>query len=123
LSTTVRVEGMPALRRALLTITQEGRRTVQREVMRSALKVQAGAKVRCPVDTGRLRNSIAVEIQDEGLSALVGTNVEYAPFVEFGTSRQRPQPYLFPAYEEEHPQFVERLRRELGSAFVRAGKP
>lgn len=31
---------------------------------------------------------------------LVGTNVEYSIYVEFGTSRQRPQPYLRPAVRE-----------------------
>lgn len=28
---------------------------------------------------------------------IVGTNVEYAAFVEFGTSRMQAQPFLFPA--------------------------
>lgn len=30
----------------------------------------------------------------------VMTNVNYAPFVELGTHKQRPQPFLLPAYEE-----------------------
>jgi HK97 gp10 family phage protein len=122
MAVTVHIEGMSKLRRALLTVTQEGRKTASREVMRSALKVQAGAKARCPVDTGRLRGSIAVEIEEGGLGASVGTNVHYAPFVEFGTSRMRARPYLFPAWEEERGPFIEALRRELGAEFVRAGR-
>ncbi|WP_236886645.1 HK97 gp10 family phage protein [Dehalococcoides mccartyi] len=43
------------------------------------------AKKATVVDTGRLRASIATQISD--LSAEIGTNVEYAPFVEFGTSK------------------------------------
>lgn len=39
------------------------------------------AKDDCPVDTGRLRNSIA-HAADEN-EVVVGTNVEYAEFVEF----------------------------------------
>jgi HK97 gp10 family phage protein len=111
---------MPALRRALLNVGNEGRRTVEREVVRSLVNIQRGAKERCPVDTGRLRNSIAVDLDEDRLSGGVGTDVEYAPFVEHGTSKMAAQPFLFPAFEEERPQIVERLRRELGAAFVRA---
>lgn len=32
-------------------------------------------------------------------SVVVGTNVEYAAYVEFGTSKMRPRPYLKPAIE------------------------
>lgn len=40
------------------------------------------AKDECPVDTGNLRNSIANEHDDS--TVYVGTNVEYAPYVEYG---------------------------------------
>ena len=33
-------------------------------------------------------------------SVYIGTNVEYAPYVELGTSRQDAQPFLKPAIEE-----------------------
>lgn len=118
----VRIEGMSQLRRALLMVGEEGHKTVVREVRRAALEVQAGAKQRAPVDTGRLRNSIAVEISAEGTSAQVGSNVEYAGYVEHGTRRNRAQPYLFPAYEEAMPRFFSRLRRELGSAYVKVSR-
>lgn len=41
------------------------------------------AKDLVPVDTGRLKNSLTHEMQDEDTVA-VGTNVEYAEYVEFG---------------------------------------
>lgn len=40
------------------------------------------AKEDCPVDTGRLRNSIANEVAEEEKSVYIGTNVEYAVYVE-----------------------------------------
>lgn len=55
------------------------------------------AKLNCPVDTGRLRNSITHERDDEEGQVQIGTNVEYAPYVEYGTSRMDAQPYLEPA--------------------------
>lgn len=49
------------------------------------LAAERFAKAKCPVDTGRLRNSIthALDVEDEAV--YVGTNVEYAPYQEFGT--------------------------------------
>lgn len=39
-----------------------------------------------PVNTGRLRSSIAVGIKKgKKIVGIVGTNVKYAPFIEFGT--------------------------------------
>lgn len=51
------------------------------------------------VDTGRLRASITHRIEHDGgeSAAYVGTNVEYAPWLEFGTSRMRARPFMVPA--------------------------
>lgn len=43
------------------------------------------AKQDCPVDTGRLRNSIAHAVNEEEQAAYIGTNVEYGPYQEMGT--------------------------------------
>lgn len=57
-----------------------------------AYEVENNAKNLCPVDTGNLRNSIATEIEDEGDSKVlyVGSNVEYAKYVEFDDSKSHP---------------------------------
>jgi phage gpG-like protein len=70
-----------------------------RDLMSRAIRVHSAAVSRCAVDTGRLRSSITWEVVSEGgeLSAKVGTNVEYGPFVELGTRYMRAQPYLVPA--------------------------
>lgn len=71
------------------------------------LQAERHAKEECPVDTGRLRNSISHSAS--GNSAYIGTNVEYAPYVEMGTSRMGAQPYLKPAateHGEEYKQIV-----------------
>lgn len=49
------------------------------------------------VRTGRLRNSIASQVEMSEEAVYVGTNVEYAAYVEFGTVKMRPRPYLRPA--------------------------
>lgn len=80
------------------------------------------AKLSCPTETGRLKNSITHERDDEKGQVQIGTNVEYAPYVEYGTGKfakeggrqtpwryrdlkgnwhttsgTRPQPFLTPA--------------------------
>lgn len=45
------------------------------------------AKQDCPVDTGRLRNSIAHAVSEEEKVAYIGSNVQYAAFVEYGHHR------------------------------------
>ena len=46
------------------------------------------AKKNTPVDTGRLRNSITHTADSN--AAYIGTNVEYAPYVELGARGRKP---------------------------------
>ena len=55
------------------------------------------AREMAPVDTGRLRGSIT--IQRDGNSHAVTTDVPYAPFLEFGTTKMPAQAFLGPAAE------------------------
>lgn len=57
------------------------------------------------VDTGRLRNSVthAINIGEEAV--YIGTNVEYAPYVELGTSRSKEKPYLRPAAQNHSTEY------------------
>lgn len=63
------------------------------------IETQNEARRYCPVDTGRLRSSIRCTAPAKDLRGWyveVGTNVQYAALVEFGTRRMRAQPYLRP---------------------------
>lgn len=90
---------------------------VVRQVGSSALKVESKTKVlltrQKAVDTGRLRSSYRAIFRPDGLGAEVGTNVEYAPFIEFGTSRMAARPSLFPAAEQERPNYIKGISRAL----------
>lgn len=65
-------------------------------------------------DTGRLANSIQADI--EGKQATVFTNVEYAPWLEFGTQAMEPRPFMYPALELERPKWESRLNRIVDAA-------
>lgn len=68
-------------------------------------------KALTPVDTGNLRDSIDYIVDDK--SVTIGTNVEYAPYVEFGTSRQKAQPYLLPGIENNLGAYQEIINQTL----------
>lgn len=72
------------------------------------------AERKCPVDTGNLRGSITYEVDAGGNAVYIGTNVEYAPHVELGTSRQEAQPFLRPAASEHGAQYRRVLEKALG---------
>lgn len=78
------------------------------------LVAEGYAKRACPVDTGRLRNSIT-HIVDEGTRhVVIGTNVEYAPYVELGTRHQKAQPFLKPAAGDHASTYSSIFRKHLG---------
>lgn len=61
------------------------------------LQAEGYAKLKAPVDTGRLRNSLTHQVEASEEAVYIGTAVEYAPYVEFGTRRSKAQPFLEPA--------------------------
>lgn len=116
---------------------------IVQELDRTALMVESGAKRNLTnnksVDTGRLRSSVVRQEYGQ-FNRTVGTNVEYAASVEFGTAPHvirpknakalktpfgffkkvnhpgsRAKPFLFPAAEAERNRFVANLRAILSS--------
>ena len=115
------LQGLDEILATLSGLSGDVKESARKGLERGAKKIQKNAKMLAPVDTGHLRNSIKTKsetIQD-GASAQVFTNTEYAPYVEFGTGQRgresdidRPegvsykadwpgetaQPYMTPAY-------------------------
>lgn len=68
----------------------------------------------CPVDTGTLRDSIAVT--QSGTSAQISANTDYAAYVEFGTSKMAAQPYLVPSLLGNENAIISAIAASLGGA-------
>ena len=80
------------------------------------LAAERFAKRETPVDTGRLRNSITHALDAGTDSVYIGTNVEYAPYVELGVRGRKGKKMLTRA-AQEHKDFYEGiLKKHLGSA-------
>ena len=72
------------------------------------LTAEGHAKKETPVDTGRLRNSISHTT--DGEAAYIGTNVEYAPYVELGSRGRQGKHMLQRAateYTDEYKRLIE----------------
>ena len=73
------------------------------ELNNTALSVESTAKQNIKnnktVDTGRLLGSINTKLAKVSTNATaeVGTNVEYANYIEYGTSKMGAKPFLNPA--------------------------
>lgn len=83
-------------------------------------KAETYAKKICPVDTGRLRNSITHQQYDDNTEA-VGTNVEYAPFVELGHHTSggtfvAGKPFLKPAAEGHTAEYKQIIQQVMQNA-------
>lgn len=87
---------------------------VERGLEAVGLQAEGYAKMICPVDTGNLRNSITHT--SDGEAAYVGTNVEYAPYVEYGTSKTKAQPFLRPAAEDHTTEYKAIFEDQLKNA-------
>lgn len=112
---TVTVKGVDALAAKLAGLKKKASPAqLKAAVHAGALIIEGPAKAFAPVLTGNLRRSIHSEsaVNGDGAQARVGTNVEYAPYVEFGTSQQAAKAYLRRAYD----QFKNTARDEIVDA-------
>ena len=70
-----------------------------RALEKCGLTAEGYAKKLCPVDTGNLRNSITYTVDEEEPAAYIGSNAEYAAYVELGTGKYvsggRPTPWVY----------------------------
>lgn len=60
------------------------------------------------VQTGRLRASIVHNVSEGAVE--IGSNVYYGKYLEFGTTKHSPYPWLFPAVEMKRNEIIEILK-------------
>lgn len=139
----ITITGTKEVRAALENITDEIRTEVSKVVIGTALELQgnikksiqrgpasgrsyqkynprrthqASAPGQAPAtDTGRLANSIFFD-QEGLLSATVGSNLIYALYLEYGTTKMAARPYFRPAVEAMRPKFEKRLEAAIRRA-------
>jgi HK97 gp10 family phage protein len=135
------LQGMEKLYKKFQSLDKTAKQDVKNEFNASALKIEQNAKRVVVVDNGFLRNSIYLkEIGgNDKFVFTVGARAKYAPYVEFGTGglvsvpqgyeqlaayfkgrgirkiNLRARPFLIPAFEQEKPKLIERLKKLLNA--------
>ena len=81
-------------------VLEEFKASCLRALERCGSEAEGYAADLAPVDTGRLRGSITHQVDEGEPSVYIGTNTEYAPYVELGTGVYaqgvgRPTPWVY----------------------------
>lgn len=138
----IEIKGIPQLMKKLNNLASK--EAVMKGIEKGCLRVEASAKENCQVDEGLLRASIDHKLNPGELSATVFTNLDYAPYVEFGsgvhatkgggrttpwvfegsngkwhtTTGQRAKPFMYPALvsnvDKIKTDIIEAVRNEIG---------
>lgn len=66
-------------------------------------------------DTGRLVSSAHVQPRQDGAEVVIASN--YATFLEYGTRKMAPRPFLEPAAERNADELAEAVGRAMGRAW------
>lgn len=96
-------------------LAKAGPRAVARAqvvIVKTAHDIESTAKQRAAVDTGMMRNSIGIDVGV--LQAIIGPTVNYAPYVEYGTSRMAPQAFMNPAADTHSRSFYAAMEQVAG---------
>lgn len=65
-----------------------------------------------PVKTGALKQSYGA-VPIDSTTVQIGSDMPYARFVEYGTSKMGAQPHLTPAFHQAEDTFKARLKQEI----------
>lgn len=132
----VEVKGVDELIVKLNNMADESK--IQQQLGLACALVERSAKMKAPKDTGALRRSITSKV--DGLTGIVFTPLEYAPYVECGTGLfaengagrkdvpwnyqddkgewhstrgQKPQPFMRPALNENRTEIIRIIKEGL----------
>jgi HK97 gp10 family phage protein len=100
------------LKSNLSEIARAAPAAAQRALLQTGADIVDLTKQISPVDTGALRQSYgALPISSQEVH--VGSDMPYAPYVEYGTVHSAAQPHLTPAFMQAEDTFKHRLAEEI----------
>lgn len=118
---TTRVEGLEEARAALERILRAERGAVPAVLEIVGQVATREITRRAPLLTGRLRRSYTYDVDDAGRWVEISSNVEYAPYQEFGTYRIAGTPHVRPGIDATIPQIPRIVSEGLARAARGAG--
>lgn len=114
----IHVDGLPELQEKLNRL-DDGMKGHVHEAMQFEVEAMKNiARARCPVRTGRLRDSIFAKVRDWILE--LGATAPYAVYQELGTRYIRPRAFLKNAVTLRMQSLVNRINRAIDQAIRKA---
>lgn len=141
----IKITGADKVIHQLEELAKKSGKAVRDASIKGGFRIEADAKKNVAVDTGRLRASLTTNWTGSGMSratiidpsretkgndavgqpsggktgftVIVGTNVEYAPYIEYGTSKKGARPYLFPAFNKNQTRITKDIGEAVGELF------
>lgn len=124
MATTIAIEGLDGLRRALRAVPKIARKELATMLIHSTSAIYVRALANAPRDRGDLIDAIGetgaglrrrVGIKREAITGRGGSRAHqdpaiYAVYQERGTAKQSPRPFMRPAADEETARFPGRVR-------------
>ena len=102
------------VKRLLKKMTPAVQKAIEKFLIKGGIIVKTQAKANAPVGiTGALKGSITSRVDKMKQEVVVGPNVDYDIYQEFGTKFMKAQPYMGPALESNIDNLRDIFIREL----------
>ena len=109
----IKVDGLEKLQKALKqnATMDDVKRVVRHNGKQMQKNMQNKADFRMGYQTGETKRSIGLEILDGGMTAEVGPETDYSPYVEYGTRFMEEQPFVRPAEQDQREKFKRDMQK------------
>jgi len=112
------IAGLPELREKLNLLDEGMKRNVHQAMLFEGEAMKNTARAKCPVRTGRLRDSIFAKVADWIIR--LGATAPYAVYQEFGTRYIQARRFLSNAVELHMQSLLNRINRAIGDSIQEA---
>lgn len=109
----IKVSGLKQLQKKLKdNVTMDDvKRVVRHNGSQLQDRMQDNADFKKGYQTGTTKDSIGLEILDEGFSATVEPETEYSPYLEYGTRFMEAQPFVKPSWDVQKEKFMRDMQK------------
>lgn len=109
----IRVTGLTELQKALKdnVTLNDVKKVVRHHGQQMQQTMMQNADFKMGYQTGTTKRSISLEMLDRGMTAEVGPETEYSPYVNYGTRFMEAQPFFSDAVNEQVPKFKKDMQK------------
>lgn len=109
----IKIEGLNVLQKKLRKnkTLADVKRVIRTNGAELQNKMQRNADFKRGYQTGTTKRSVVLTMEDDGLTARVGPETEYSPYLEYGTRFMMAQPFVNPTFNEQKEKFKKDIQK------------